>query len=213
MNPVPGTTTIRVLIVEDEVPTALELEMRISALGCIVVGPAASGDRALALAAEQHPDLALVNINLPGGSDGVTTALHLRERFDIPSIFVTSDTNPELVTRGKPAQPFGWVVKPFSERELQVTLELAAHRNDAERRLRETKHELERALGALKQLTGLLPICSTCKKICDGQKEWRTVEDFISRHTNAQFSHGFCPDCYQDYLGRHRMSDTPWPPR
>ena len=58
-------------------------------------------------------------------------------------------------------------------------------------------HELEDALTRVKQLHGLLPICSYCKKIRDDQNYWQQVEAYISSHTDAQFSHGVCPQCYE----------------
>lgn len=204
--------TIKVLIVEDEAAITMELEAHVAAMGHVVVGPTASCARALALAETERPDLALMDINIAGPRDGVETAAELRARFDIPVIFITAHTNPELVARAKPAQPLGWLVKPFNERELQVTIELAVYRNEAERSLRETNRQLQQALSEVKQLSGLLPICAWCRKIRDDRDYWHTVEEYLSSHSDVRFSHACCPDCYKAIRKAEGLENDPVPP-
>jgi AmiR/NasT family two-component response regulator len=201
------TTPIKVLIVEDEAAIAMELHMRIAELGHTAVGPAATGARALALAEQERPHVALMDIHLAGPQDGVAAAGELRARFGIPVIFVTAYSSPELVARAKPAQPLGWLVKPFGDRELQITVELGLHRHAAEQQLRETNRQLAQALTEVKKLSGMLPICAQCKKIRDDQNYWHTVEEYICSHSEATFSHGFCPECYRAYLKQYGLND------
>jgi hypothetical protein len=68
------------------------------------------------------------------------------------------------------------------------------------RKLAERVHELEAAISRVKQLQGLLPICAYCKKIRDDRNYWQQVEEYVSAHTDAQFSHGICPECYERVL-------------
>ena len=88
------------------------------------------------------------------------------------------------------------LIKPFQERELRATIEVAiakAHVWSKERE--ELIAELQDALDEIKTLSGLLPICSSCKKIRDDEGYWTQVEVYIEKHSGAQFSHGICPDC------------------
>lgn len=206
------TTPIKILIVEDEAAIAMELQLRVTEMGHTALGPAARGARALALAEREQPHLALMDINLTGPQDGVATAILLRERFGVPVIFVTAYSNPETVARAKPAQPLGWLVKPFGDRELQIAIELSLHRHAAEQQLRETNGRLEQALTEVKKLSGMLPICAQCKKIRDDKNYWHTVEAYICSHSEATFSHGFCPVCYRAYLKQYGLDDLAPPP-
>jgi response regulator RpfG family c-di-GMP phosphodiesterase len=88
-----------------------------------------------------------------------------------------------------------YVGKPFRPEELQVRVATHVALKLAKDRERALRQELEEALGQVKQLSGLLPICSWCKKIRDGEGAWNSLEDYISAHSEADFTHGVCPDC------------------
>jgi AmiR/NasT family two-component response regulator len=212
MNDVRPPAPAKVLIVEDEAAIAMEIEMLVSAMGYIVVGPAASCERALELAERERPDIALMDINISGNRDGVETAGHLRSRYDLPVIFTTAYSNAETVSRAKGSQPQGWLLKPFSERELRITLDLSLQRLRTEQRLKETNQQLMKALAEVKMLSGLLPICLTCKKIRDGQNTWHPLEVYITRHSEAKFSHGYCPVCLSAFLLENGLDPTPGTP-
>ncbi len=117
---------LRVLIVEDEVILAMELEGMLLGLGYDVVGVAASGPEAVSTAAEQHPDVVLMDIRLAGGTDGVEAAIKIRERWDIPSIFTTAYTDSGTQERAASARPVGWVKKPYSSARIVAALKSAA---------------------------------------------------------------------------------------
>ena len=75
--------------------------------------------------------------------------------------------------------------------------------NETRRRLREKNKALEQAMAQVKQLSGLLPICANCKKIRDDNNYWVEVDAYIKQHSNADFSHGLCPDCVKDLYGEY----------
>lgn len=126
----------RVLVVEDEVIVARDIQAQIEELGYIAVGHATSGEEAMVLAAELLPDVVLMDINIVGQIDGIDAALMIREACSIPVIFLTAYASPEILARAKLAEPLGYLLKPFAERELQAVLETALYRAQFEERLR-----------------------------------------------------------------------------
>jgi response regulator RpfG family c-di-GMP phosphodiesterase len=93
-----------------------------------------------------------------------------------------------------------YVTKPFHKDELRARVRVGARMLDLRHRLAERVRELERALAQNRALRGLLPICSYCKKIRDDRNYWTEVESYLSEVSDAEFSHGVCPDCYDRHL-------------
>lgn len=124
---------------------AKKLQLQLVARGHGVVGLASSGAAALELAETHRPDIALMDIQLTGPMDGVTTACALRERFGIPSIFLSAFSDDETVERTQRALPFGYVIKPHEEPLLHVTLQSALYRSLAEREHDKAQEERLRA--------------------------------------------------------------------
>jgi DNA-binding NarL/FixJ family response regulator len=116
---------LRAIVVEDEFIIALELEMLLAELGIEVVGSASNGESALALAARVRPDFVTMDIKLPGGRDGISTALEIFERHGIRSIFVSAYKDAELFERAQAAKPLGWVRKPVSLGALRAVVPMS----------------------------------------------------------------------------------------
>ncbi|MCK7499161.1 MAG: diguanylate cyclase [Comamonadaceae bacterium] len=127
----------RVFLVEDEAVIAMDLCERLTALGYEVCGSAAQGETAVQGIAELRPALVLMDVNLAGSMDGVEVAQQLRERYDVPVVFLTAYSDPELIARVSQTSSYGYLVKPFEERELHATLQVALARHATERELRE----------------------------------------------------------------------------
>jgi CheY-like chemotaxis protein len=126
----------RILIVEDELIVAEDLKMTLDTLGYDVVGISATGEEAIALAVEKRPDIILMDIMLAGEMDGITTAGKIRAQFDIPIIYVTAYADETLVSRAKLTEPFGYIVKPFNEREVHSNIEISLYRHRMEKELK-----------------------------------------------------------------------------
>ncbi len=135
----------RILIVEDERIVARDIQATLRRLGYEVPTLASSFDTALEKAALVRPDLVLQDINIEGEHDGIETAIQLREQFDIPVIFLTAYSDDETLDRAKAALPFGFLLKPFEERELLAAIEMAFYKHDSERRLRESEARARRS--------------------------------------------------------------------
>ncbi|MBF0316850.1 MAG: response regulator [Nitrospirae bacterium] len=129
----------RILIVEDEWVIANDIEIRLQEMGYEVVGIVSTAVKAIARADQLRPDLVLMDIKLDGEMDGIEAATEIYSRFYIPFVFLTAFSDKKTIERAKLAEPFGYLIKPFKERELQIAVEIAIYKHKAEQRLRESQ--------------------------------------------------------------------------
>lgn len=119
----------KILVVEDEVMVAMTLEDTLEALGYEVAGTADNGRDAIRLAEEKKPDLILMDIRIRGDLDGIETADRIAETMDIPVVFLTAHSDEQTLMRALKTQPYGFLIKPFRERELYSNIEMAIHKH------------------------------------------------------------------------------------
>jgi PAS domain S-box-containing protein len=129
----------KIFIVEDEAVEALALTAVLEKLGYIVVGEALSGSECIEKVPHLRPDLIIMDIKLQGEMDGIDTAWDLRSISDAPVIFVTAMSDESSLNRAKITEPYGYIVKPYNERELYTTIETSLHRNWIDRRMRDSE--------------------------------------------------------------------------
>ena len=315
-----------ILIVEDEIIVAADLEMKLKQIGYVVAGIASRGREAVDMAMHYKPQLILMDIQLNGSMDGIETAEKIKSFLDVPIVYLTAHSDRATLSRAKLSGPLGYILKPFDDRELVTQIELAIYKHQTDRQLhgqrellrvtlssigdgviatnpegninfinsvgesltgwskndaigksldevfriinehtresltnpmedllntglmsnpasqwlllsREKKKipvwisgapirgkqdnfqgiilvfrdislqrqsekekdsliaELKEAMGKVKTLSGLLPICASCKKIRDDKGYWNQIEAYIRKHSKVEFSHGICPDC------------------
>ena len=122
----------KILIVEDEGVVALNLQRKLEKMGFVVTSVADNHDDALRLATETHPDLVMMDIVIQGAVDGIETAQQLRLQQDVPVVFLTAHSDEHTIERAKAALPYGYLVKPFEERELRTTIEMALYKHEAQ---------------------------------------------------------------------------------
>ncbi|MBT3342888.1 MAG: response regulator [Gemmatimonadetes bacterium] len=139
MNPTPT----HILVVEDEPIVALDLQQRLEKMGYRVPSVVATGEAAIAAAVSERPQLVLMDISLAGPMDGVEAAEQITNQLRVPVVFLTAFSNDQTLERAKLAEPYGYLLKPFEERELQTTIEVALYKHKAEQALREAHDELE----------------------------------------------------------------------
>ncbi len=125
----------RILIVEDEKIICLDLQRRLEKFGYAVVGIAATADEAVAKATELRPDIILMDIMLGEDSDGIDAATQIKDLLAIPVIFLTAYADDKTLERAKAAEPFGYVLKPFKERELYTTIDIALYKSGVDKKL------------------------------------------------------------------------------
>ncbi len=317
-----------IFIVEDEVIVAADLENKLRHKGYDVVGIAACGEDALEMIKTHTPDLILMDIQLEGAMDGIEASAAIQDRYDVPVVYLTAHSDQTTLSRAKLTGAFGYILKPFDDRDLEIQIELALRKHGAEQQVRRQREllrvtlssigegviatdaeglvafinpvaafltgwpvdeavgkplnavfritdartgevladplqhalestrtmassdysrllgrggrnvpieingaplrgggdriggmvlvfrdisdrrraeeekdaiiaDLKDAMGKIKTLSGLLPICAACKKIRDDKGYWNQIESYIRNHSEAEFTHGICPDCIQ----------------
>ncbi|MBW2636353.1 MAG: PAS domain S-box protein [Deltaproteobacteria bacterium] len=129
----------RILVVEDEGIIAKDIRKMLENLGYDVFAVVSSGEDAVKKAAETHPDLVLMDIVLEGDMDGVEAAEQIRNRFDIPVIYLTAYSDEKTLQRAKITEPYGYIFKPFQGRELHTAIEMALYRHKMERKLNKSE--------------------------------------------------------------------------
>ena len=193
---------MQILIADDD-PIGRTLALRALA-GCGVdVLLAEDGHVAWGFVRERTEPTVLVLDRLMPGIDGLDLCRRARLLPVSPPLYilmVTGASETADVTAGLEAGADDYVVKPFNAAELkaraQVGMRVVALQESVARRLA----ELEQALASVKQLRGLLPMCAYCKKIRVDDKYWQQLEGYLSDHSEAEFTHGVCPECFPTAL-------------
>jgi PAS domain S-box-containing protein len=137
-------TDFRVFIVEDEVIVAEDIIETLKSLGYHVAGTAKSGEQAIKKIAESKPDLVLMDIHIAGKVDGIQTAGEIHKTCDVPVIYLTAYADKALLDRAKLTEPYGYLVKPYDERELQSVIEMARYKYGVDRKLKESEERLKK---------------------------------------------------------------------
>lgn len=194
---------VGVLIAEDDPLVSEMIRGTLEDLGYTVVGEAIDGRQAVELTGVLQPDVILMDIEMPG-VNGIEAAQQIYATHPTPIVMLTAYETPTLVQQASMAGVGAYLVKPPRARELERAIIIAMARFDDLMKLRRLNKELQAALAKVKMLSGLLPICASCKKIRDDKGYWQQVEVYIQDHSEAEFTHGFCPDClaklYPDYF-------------
>ena len=193
---------VRILIVEDQFLVANDIKDNLENLGYEISAIATSGEKAVKKAGEGKTDLVLMDIVLRGEMDGIEAAEIIRSRFDLPVIFLTAYRDPKIFERAKISEPFGYLIKPFEASELHSNVEIALYKHKIEIEKKEAGeerkkliHKLKEDLAEVNKLSGLLPICASCKKIRNEEGNWNQIEEYLSDRSEVKFSHGVCPEC------------------
>lgn len=127
---------VNILVVEDESIVSKDIQQSLKKLGYNVVGAASTGEVAVQLAEEKQPDLILMDIMLKGAMSGIEAATEIKEKFNIPVIYLTAYADESTLNKAKITEPFGYILKPFKEIDLHTSIEMALfkHKKDTELR-------------------------------------------------------------------------------
>jgi PAS domain S-box-containing protein len=181
----------RILVVEDERIVAMDLRGRLRKLGYDVVGIASWGEEAIGKAEELRPDLALMDIKIKGELDGIEVAQHLRTFLDIPAIYLTAYADEHTLERAKVTEAFGYILKPFEERDLHTTIDMALYKHKMERRIKESERWLAATLNSISDAViatdaqGCVKFMNPMAQVLTGWSE----EDALGNDSNQVF----CP--------------------
>ncbi len=148
------------------------------------------------------PRVVILDWMMPG-IDGLELTKRIRASEKSSLVYVillTAKGHPADIVTGLNAGANDYLTKPFHHEELQARVAVGVRMTNLRAALQEKVVELEKALSEVKELHGLLPICSYCKKIRNDDNYWEVLERYISDHSHAEFSHGICPDCYEKHI-------------
>jgi phosphoserine phosphatase RsbU/P len=190
---------VKILIAEDDVISRRLLEKTLVRWGYEVVVTCDGTAAWEVLQSADAPPLAILDWMMPG-MDGIEVCRRVR-RAATPTppylILLTAKGRQEDIVMGLRSGADDYLIKPPNREELRARVQVGLRIGDLQHSLADRVKALEEALARVKQLQGLLPICSYCKKIRDDRNYWQQVESYISEHSEAQFSHSICPDCYE----------------
>jgi DNA-binding response OmpR family regulator len=199
---------IKVLVTDDDADTLLLTTMLLKDEGYEVY-EATNAEQCLELAKKLHPDMVLLDVMLPDKKGTEVCKLikgdpELQSTFVVlvSGILVSSDYQAEGLNVGAD----GYMIKPMTNREFIARIHSMVRIKKAETALREKEVEqqrlikqLQEALAEIKTLKGFIPICASCKKIRDDEGYWNQIEEYLTAHTDAVFTHGLCPQCVEKY--------------
>ncbi len=197
---------MRILIAEDDFTSRAALAGVLKKEGHEVVATVNGAEAWQALQQPCAPMLAILDWMMPE-MDGLSVVRKVRALQSSQSPYIIM-----LTTRGEKADIIAgldagandYLSKPFDSGELRARVQVGQRMVEMQAALAAKVEELQKAFDQIKTLRGIVPICASCKKIRDDQGFWNKVEVYISEHTEAEFSHGMCPECmakmYPEYV-------------
>jgi response regulator RpfG family c-di-GMP phosphodiesterase len=197
------------ILVADDNPDILLMSAALLKTAGYKVSEASTGQECLDAARVDHPDIVLLDVVLPDMT-GVQVCREIKSDKNLEDIFVilASGTriSSENQAEGLDIGAEGFINRPISDKELIARVRAGERIKRAEDALRGREKEqqtliskLKEALAEIKTLKGCIPICASCKKIRDDEGYWNQLEAYISKHTDAIFNHGLCPECAELY--------------
>ncbi len=196
----------KVLVTDDNPEIRLMSTMLLRRAGYEVL-EASTGQECLDAVRVHHPDLVLLDVMLPDMT-GTQVCRQIKNDENLKDIFVILASgiriSSENQAEGLDIGADGYIVRPIPNKEFLARVQAGERIKRAEDALREKERQqqtlisqLEEALAEIKTLKGCIPICATCKKIRDDEGYWNHLEAYISKHTDATFTHGICPACLE----------------
>jgi DNA-binding response OmpR family regulator len=188
---------MRVLIADDDLVLRHALRVHLERWEYDVIDCVDGAEAWQALQGAFAPPLAIVDWQMPG-LDGPTLCQELRATPALSAMYVillTSNRNRADVIAGLESGADDYITKPFDWDELRARLRIGSRIVGLQQALASRVSELQEALSKVRRLSGLLPICAYCKRIRDDKDYWQQMEKYLAEHSDAQFSHGICPEC------------------
>ena len=205
---------MRILIAEDDLTSRNILAALLKKTGHEVMETTNGADAWAVMQQPDAPRMAILDWMMPE-MDGLELVRRIREpQTEQPPylIMLTAKGKKSDIVVGLDAGADDYLVKPFDTGELQARIEVGRRIVELQARLAEQVNALQQALGHIKTLQGIIPICSFCKKIRNDKGYWDQVEAYVGKHSEAEFSHSICPDCmaihYPDYADEIEDDDN-----
>jgi phosphoserine phosphatase RsbU/P len=192
----------RILIAEDDAVSRTVLDRTLRGWGHDVVVTQTGSDAWEALLDDDAPRLAILDWMMPGleGPEVCRRVRALARPIPTYIILLTARGQTDDIVVGLDSGADDYITKPFDRQELRSRIRVGERVLALQKGLADRVRELEEALGHVKELKGLLPICSYCKAVRDDRNYWHRVETYIAANSAARFSHGICPGCWKDVV-------------
>ncbi len=193
---------MKILIAEDDLTSRRILEAILAKWNYEVIATGDGLEAWQALQTENAPPIAIIDWMMPG-MDGVEFCRQIRQTHTLTPTYIillTSKAQQEDVVAGLEAGANDYIRKPFEREELRARIQVGERVVELQTALADRVKMLEEAIVKIKTLQGLLPICSYCKKIRNDQDYWQQIETYVAEHTQAEFTHGICPDCLEKHI-------------
>lgn len=187
-----------ILIIEDELIIAKDLQNRLESEGYNVPEVCINGEEAMELIEIIKPDMVLIDIQLESQYDGIETAEKIRLNYNLPVIYMTAHVNNDVLERIKLTQPSGFLMKPINYTELSTSIELGIYKHKIESQNSRLLDELQAIIAhsnILRDMT--VPICSKCSSIREDNSNWISMEDYMKKYYNIEFTESVCPTCLE----------------
>ncbi|HBG18205.1 MAG TPA: response regulator [Desulfobulbaceae bacterium] len=191
--------TISILVVDNDSNVLLATTVLLRSAGYFVL-EAQTGAACMTVVREKDPDLILLDMQLPDVSGyEVSRQIKADRGMRQPYVVLLSGSmiSSDNQSKGLENGADGYLTRPIADRELLARVQAIVRIIWTERDRDFLIEQLEKALATIKTLSGILPICSRCKKIRDDQGYWEEVELYVEKHSTAEFTHGICPDCIE----------------
>ncbi len=189
--------SIRVLVAEDDFMVSKAITQILNDIGYEQIGLASNGKEAVEMTRSLQPDVVLMDIKMPK-LDGLQAARQIQENSPTPIVILTAYDSRKLVKEASKSGAGAFLIKPPEAFEIEKAVTIAIARHNDLMELRDLNKDLKKALAEIKTLRGIIPICANCKKIRDDKGYWNQIERYIAEHSEAEFSHGICPDCKKE---------------
>jgi phosphoserine phosphatase RsbU/P len=191
---------VRILIAEDDSTSRFLLEATLKKWDHEVIAATDGPEAWEILQSDDAPQLAVLDWMMPT-MNGIEVCRQARTRPELQQLYIimlTTKNAEEDIVAGLHAGANDYVTKPFKRRELQARILVGERVVNLQSELSARVKQLEESIAREKQLQGLLPICSYCKRIRNDGNYWQQVERYIEEYADVAFSHSICPDCYRD---------------
>jgi sigma-B regulation protein RsbU (phosphoserine phosphatase) len=193
---------MRILIAEDDEVSRRVLQLTLGAARHEVVITKNGAEALAVLESDNAPHLAILDWMMPD-IDGLEVCRRVRSKpslIPVYLILLTAKTEKSNIVEGLNSGANDYITKPFDRQELRARVQVGETVVNLQLNLADRVRELEIALGKVKQLQDIIPICSYCRQIRNDQNYWQQVETYISDQTDSQFSHSICPTCYESVI-------------
>jgi DNA-binding NarL/FixJ family response regulator len=194
---------IRILLVEDDYLVCEEIKRTLRDSQYSVIGEASTGVEAIQHTKDLAPDVILMDIKMPV-MNGLEASRLIQEQCPTPIVILTAHESKDLLEQASQVGAGSYLTKPprLIEIERAVTIAVARHKDLMT--MKQLYEQLKEAHSHIKVLQGFLPICSFCKKIRDDKGYWQQLEVYISIHSEALFTHSYCPNCLEEHFPEYK---------